>query len=197
MGAPKMGESNQAEDRKVRDAVQKVIDGLISFDDETRTRILRTAATFYQLDAATVRRSNGSGVASGYSKDLGAPSFSDRQELSPKEFLFQKQPKTDLERVGCLAYYLTHYRDTPHFKTVDISKLNTEAAQIKFSNTAYAVANAANAGLLASAGKGAKQISALGERYVDALPDRNAAKEVMASMRRRRNRRNSQIRKQA
>jgi len=192
-----MADATQSEDRKVRDAVQKVIDGLITFDDDTRLRILRTAATFYQLDAATGQRPNGAGVRPPYSKDAGAPSFSDRQELSPKEFLFQKQPKTDLERVACLAYYLTHFRDTPHFKTIDISRLNTEAAQIKFSNTAYAVANAANAGLLASAGKGAKQISALGERYVDALPDHNAAKEVMESMRRRRNRRKAQVTKQA
>jgi hypothetical protein len=192
-----MAESTQIGDRKVRDAVQKVIDGLINFDDDARVRILRTAATFYELDALTGMHSNGVGAGQQYSKDAGAPLFADRQELSPKDFLFQKQPKTDIERVACLAYYLTHYRNTPHFKTVDISKLNTEGAQIKFSNTAYAVANAANDGLLASAGKGAKQISALGERYVDALPDRNAAKEVKASMRRRRNRRKSQTGKQA
>ena len=191
-----MAELTQAEDRKVRDVVQKVIDGLISFDNDTRFRILRTAATFYDLDVGPAPRANGMGARADYSKDPGAPSFANRQELSPKEFLFQKQPKTDLERVACLAYYLTHYRDTPHFKTVDISKLNTEAAQIKLSNTAYAVANAANAGLLASAGKGAKQISAPGERYVDALPDRNAAKEVMASMRRRRNRRKAHVKNQ-
>ena len=88
----------------------------------------------------------------------------------------------------CLAYYLAHFRDTPHFKTTDISRLNTEAAHAKFSNPSYTVANAANAGLLVSAGKGAKQISAMGERYVEALPDRNAAKEVKASMRPRRGR---------
>lgn len=184
-----MSDSTQNVDRKVRDAVQKVIDVLIAFDDDTRVRILRTAATFYQLDAGLAQRPNGKAIDAAHRKDPGAPSFSDRQALSPKEFLFQKQPKTDVERVACLAFYLTHYRDTPHFRTVDISKLNTEAAQIKFSNTAYAVANASNAGLLASAGKGAKQISAPGERYVDALPDRSAAREVMASMRRRQNRR--------
>ncbi len=189
-----MADPTQSEDRKVRDAVQKVIDGLIAFDDDTRLRILRTAATFYQLDAITGSRRNGAGTTHAHSRDVGAPSFSDRQQLSPKEFLFQKQPRTDVERAACLAYYLTHYRDMPHFKTVDISKLNTEAAQIKFSNTAYAVVNAVNAGLLASAGKGAKQISAPGERYVDALPDRNAAREVMTSLRRRRNRRKMPVR---
>ena len=71
---------------------------------------------------------------------------------------------------------------------MDISKLNTEAAHVKLSNTAYTVANAANAGLLVSAGKGAKQISAMGERFVEALPDHNAAKEVKSSMKPRRGR---------
>jgi hypothetical protein len=66
---------------------------------------------------------------------------------------------------------------------LELSKLNTEAAQLKFSNAAYTVDNAAKAGLLVPASKGAKQISSLGERYVQALPDREAAKVVMADAR--------------
>ena len=73
----------------------------------------------------------------------------------------------------------------PHFKTLEISKLNTEAAQLKFSNAAFSVTNAANAGLLAPAGKGNKQISAIGERVVDALPDREASKAALQTLRRR------------
>ena len=88
--------------------------------------------------------------------------------------------------MACLAFYLTHYQDTAHFKTVDISRLNTEAAQMKFSNAAYAVTNATNAGLLVSAGKGYKQISAMGERYVEALPDMEAAKGIRTNMRKKR-----------
>jgi hypothetical protein len=82
-----------------------------------------------------------------------------------------------------LAYYLTHYRDQPHFKTLDISKLNTEAAQIKFSNPALSVNNAAITGYLAQASKGNKQISAAGEVFVAALPDREAAQAAMAKAR--------------
>ena len=112
--------------------------------------------------------------------------FSKDRPISPKEFLLKKQPRTDVERVACLAYYLTHYRDQPFFKTLDISKLNTEAAQIKFSNPAKAVDNAAMLGYLAQATKGSKQISAPGELFVDALPDREAAQTAMASARPRR-----------
>ena len=38
------------------------------------------------------------------------PSFSEDRTISPKQFMFEKQPRTDVEKVACLAYYLTHYR---------------------------------------------------------------------------------------
>jgi hypothetical protein len=98
----------------------------------------------------------------------------------------QKQPKTDVERVACLAYYLTHYRDTPHFKTLDISKLNTEAAQVKFSNPTVAVDNATKMTYLVPATKGNKQLGLIGEQFVLALPNRDKAKEVMSQARPRR-----------
>ena len=170
-------------EREISKAVQSIIDTLIEFDNDSKSRVLNTVNTFFGI------RSN-----SGKSSDLQASQssgvqrmpFSNRQETPPKEFLFQKQPSTDIEKVACLAYYLTHYRETPHFKTEDISKLNTEAAQIKFSNAAFAVANAASAGLLVQAGKGNKQISATGERFVEALPDKVAAKQVILKLRGRR-----------
>jgi hypothetical protein len=113
------------------------------------------------------------------------PNFSEVHQPTPKQFLLEKAPQTDVERIACLAYYLTNYRDTPHFTTLDLAKLNTEATQPKFSNTAYSAANAANAGYLASATKTTRQISAAGEQFVIALPDRAVAKAIMARVRRR------------
>jgi len=104
----------------------------------------------------------------------------------------EKQPKTDVERLACLAYYLTHFRELPHFKTIDLSKLNTEAAQPKFSNPAFSARNAVNYGYLAPATKGQKQLSAAGELFVRNLPDREAAKAAMsAATKRRKNSRSS------
>ncbi len=100
--------------------------------------------------------------------------------------MFEKQPRTDVEKVACLAYYLTHYREMPHFKTLDISKLNTEAAQTKFSNPTVAVENAVKTNYLVPATKGNKQLSALGEQFVQALPDREKARAIMANARPRR-----------
>jgi hypothetical protein len=93
----------------------------------------------------------------------------------------------DIERIACLAFYLTHFRDTPHFKTLDLAKLNTEAAQIKFSNAAYATDNATKAGFLAPSAKAQKQITAWGEQFVTALPDREAALKILSQARQRRN----------
>jgi hypothetical protein len=113
--------------------------------------------------------------------------FSSDRTISPKDFLRDKLPVTDVERVACLAYYLANYRDTPHFKTIDISAINTEAAQPKFSNASVAVDNARQAGLLVAATKGNKQLSAAGDKFVDLLPDRNAAREALRTFRPRKN----------
>jgi hypothetical protein len=112
--------------------------------------------------------------------------FSQDLKLSPKAFLLEKQPRTDVERIACLAYYLTHYRDILHFKTIDLSKLNTEAAQPKLSNPTFATRNAVAYGYLAQATKGQRQLSAAGEQFVTALPDREAAKAIMSNFLKRR-----------
>ena len=109
-------------------------------------------------------------------------------DLQPKQFLAVKKPTTDYERVACLGYYLTNVRATPHFKTVDITKLATEAAY-KFSNTATSVAHASTTyKYLAPAGGGKKQMTALGEAIVEAMPDRAkvqaAAQEFKPAQRR-------------
>ena len=120
------------------------------------------------------------------SRALTGQDFSRDRTLSPKEFLRDKHPVTDVERVACLAYYLAHYRDVPHLKTIDISSLNTEAAQPKFSNASVAVDNGRATGYLVPGTKGTKQISAAGERFVELLPDRDAAREAFRTFRPRR-----------
>ena len=171
-----------------RDVLQVILDALDQVDVEGRERILRTVSTFFDLDIRDQPRpiANQMRTIASIPTDDRQPTFADRASLSPKEFLHEKQPRAEIERVACLAYFLSYYRDARHFKTIDISKLNTEAAQLKFSNPAQAVKNAIARGLLVPAGKGARQISAIGERFVDALPDRDDAKAVLNRMRARR-----------
>jgi len=109
--------------------------------------------------------------------------------LNPKAFMAQKKPTSEIERITCLAYYLTHYRNTKAFKTRDLTKLNTEAAQPSFSNAAVFTRNADTAGYLSKAGGGTKQITYLGETVVKALPNREDVKSAIANNRVRSKRR--------
>jgi hypothetical protein len=158
----------------------EVIAAFQKVSPEGRKTLLNTVATFFGIHPG--------GLPVTTSASSGPSSFSEDRTMSPKEFLRQKQPRTDVERVACLAYYLTHYRDTPHFKTLDISQLNTEAAQTKFANAAKSVNNASSYGYLGATTKGNKQLTAAGESFVEALPDREAAKDAMANARPRRRR---------
>jgi len=165
------------------EALTTILSILKDLDTESQRRTIQAVITFLDIPLSTSHKS--SPLPDYQKSDIGRSevSFSENRSISPKDFIRDKAPKTDIERIACLAYYLTHYRDTPHFKTIDLSSLNTEAAQPKLSNAAYAVDNATKAGLLVQAVKGAKQLSAAGEYFVQALPDRDAAKASLSNMR--------------
>lgn len=186
-----MADRTETDELNIFNEVQSIIDGLIKFDADSRMRIYRTVGTFFGFDDSASGAPQGTGSRIDPTKSPREPHFSTHEAPSPKDFVFQKRPATQIERVACLAYYLTHHRDTPHFKTMDISKLNTEAAQTKLSNASYAVNDATRSGLLATAAKGMKQLSAMGEKYVEALPDHAAAKALASTPKGRRSRRKS------
>jgi hypothetical protein len=172
-------------------ALQTVIRVLQDLDGDARERIFEAAATFLQIrqpPSLPQPRESAHRPASGAEPGVSSaayPSFSSDTDMSPKEFLYQKQPRTDVERIAALAFYLSHYRDTLQFRTLDLSKLNTEAAQPKFSNAASSANNAVKQGYLVPTTKGQRQLSAAGERFVAALPDREAARAAMTTAARR------------
>ena len=139
------------------DALSVVISALKSLEAEDQRRVLESAALFLGIGASAVSSVTQPATAVALSSEQ-PQQFADRPGMSPKEFLLGKQPRTDVERVACLAFYLTHYLDTPHFKTLDLSKLNTEAAQPKFGNAAYSANNALKRGYLVQATKGKRQL---------------------------------------
>ena len=112
-------------------------------------------------------------------EDSYSPAANSAAGASAKEFIVQKQPKNDIERVVCLAYYLTHNENVPQFKTMDLTHLNVKAAQPKLSNPSATARNAATQNFLAPAGGGKKQITPKGEALVTALPDRGAVKRAL------------------
>lgn len=156
-----------------------IVSALEGLDEEECIRTWGAVNTYLKLPANGNFQGSSGGGSEGASKKVF--SSADDKAMTAKEFLKVKLPKTDLERIACLAFYMTNYKDTAHFKTADLSVLNTEAAQPKFSNAGVAIENATKAGLLVQAGKGTKQISAIGESYVEALPDRDAAKATLSA----------------
>jgi hypothetical protein len=100
-----------------------------------RRRVLHMLDTLFNLDGD--QAPNPDQAAPTHSERSAKVPFSQDLSPTPKQFLLEKEPRTDVERIACLAYYLTHYRDMPHFKTIDLNKLNTEAAQQRLSNPTY------------------------------------------------------------
>jgi len=176
---PNEGEKNKAQNFEL---VTRIIKMLEPLSQEEQKHILETVITW--LNPSQTKMAVIQPIEHGKSEEYP---FSGRTEISVKQFMLEKEPKTDLERLTCLGYYLTHYRQQPHFKTEDITKLNMEAAQPKFSNAAFTAKNAVRDGYLVQAPKqGMRQLSALGEQYVQALPDHEAARLVRSRMRGRR-----------
>ena len=174
-------------------ALSALVSALTPLERSAQLRLLRTISTFFELPFVEIKQGSGPAVQSGpglgnVPDSTASPSFSEDRSMSPKAFLLEKRPQSDVERVTCLAYYLTHYRDQPTFKTLDLSQLNTEAAQIKLSNPTRAVDNASAAHFLIQSGQGRKQLSAIGEIYVQALPDKAAARQAVADLKKRRGR---------
>jgi hypothetical protein len=99
--------------------------------------------------------------------------------ITAKAFMTAKRPKTDIERIACLAFYLSHHKNIPQFKTRQLTDLNIAAAQPKLSNASFAARNAVSQEYLSLAGGGRKQITARGEVLVKALPDREKAKKAL------------------
>lgn len=183
-----------------REALNQILEILEGFDQDAMKRVLTTVLAFSEFveqpmstTGAWAQHTQVSAPQNMEAPDGPVP-YSDKQEVTPKEFLREKDPQTDVQRMACLAYYLTHYRDQSFFKTVDLSKVNTEAAQPKFSNASKTAANAMQYRYFVPGQKpGTRQLSAAGEDYVAALPDKSAAKAAMARSRPRTKRRSVKV----
>jgi len=107
------------------------------------------------------------------------PTITTGQTVDPKTFMAAKRSMSDVERITCLAYYLSRYRGATQYKTRELTDLNTEAFQPRFSNPAVAARNAVTQQYLSLAGGGRKQITTRGEAVVRALPDREKVKKAL------------------
>jgi hypothetical protein len=153
----------------------------LTFDQSVDKTDANKIMSFVMTGSALPASGSGGGAALPNSDGSGLQAASGQ---TIKQFVTSKRPDTQYERLACLAYYMTHVGNTPTFKTADITKANTAAALPKLSNPSQVVGDTTSAyKYLSSAGKGAKQISGLGEAVVEALPDREAVKAAIAANR--------------
>lgn len=168
-------------------ALEAIIDALDPLDEQQKLWVLQTAASRFSLRIENAVPSRGTyPEGAGASAPSSAEPISTGEYSTPQEFIRAKSPKTDVQRVTCLAYYLTKFRKTPLFKTKDLVALNTDAGCPKFSNPTVTVNNARRDKYLTPTGKGDKRITNQGEDLVDALPDQEKVKALKSEPRPRR-----------
>jgi hypothetical protein len=104
--------------------------------------------------------------------------------LNPKQFIAQKKPKTQYERIACLGYFLHTARKVVEFGAEEMKAINKEAAQQPILNLPTILGDTTSKyGYLSAAGGGNKQMTVLGDAVVEALPDRDAVKAAVAEHR--------------
>src|SRR5438105_3718292 len=84
------------------EALQEVIAALTPLTEEARRRILESASLFLQVDVRARALAAPSHTLDSRSPPPASPSpYSEDTSMSPKEFLLEKQPRTDVERIAC------------------------------------------------------------------------------------------------
>jgi hypothetical protein len=170
---------------KALTAMKSALDALTPLEPEERQRAMTWLGETLDVEV----EQTGGGTSGGGKQ-------TDPTGQTPKEFLAEKEPTTDAERITVMAYYLTKARKVESFKTKELTDLNTEAAGHKFSNAATTAKNAINQnGFLAQATGGNRQITALGEKVVEAMPNREAVAAVIAKAPKRRKRSKAKTKK--
>jgi hypothetical protein len=162
----------------------------VSLDRTVSSVVAQRIIALVLADGDLTSGGNGS-RASGTSVAITPAAIAAGDAPAPKVFMSEKRPATDVERMACLAFYLSKYRQSSEFKTKELTDLNAEAAQPRFSNPAVAARNAVQKRYLALVGGGRKSITTIGEAAVEALPDRDKLKNVLDSQPLARHRRRS------
>jgi hypothetical protein len=158
-------------------ALQLICDTLERLEERQRAWVLETAASRMQLSSPLGVSAAISAVAQPAAPS-GASGMQRVASQSPSDFIREKQPVKDEQRVACLAAYLRHARGVTAFKAAEISHLNTEAGGPHMDFTVLLNNAVRQSGYLSRVGGGKKQLSAYGEDVVNALPNQEAVRQL-------------------
>jgi hypothetical protein len=162
-------------ERQMR-AVQVIMEALDPLDPASREAALKMAmiGLAFELPA-----NPGVTAPVGVTPAAATAASANPTAPDPRSFMRSKNPLSDVERVACLAYYLTHVENRKTFRNRDLVRVNLAADGPQL-NMRMAAQNAMRQnGYLASAAGVARQITTRGERVVEALPNRDAVKQAL------------------
>lgn len=156
------------------EAIKIVLTTLQALDDEVRKHVLeyvlkRLNFDFSQLSTpGTYQQAPSEQFAPSFQQ---APPAHDAGVMHIKQFKETKQPKTAIEMVVLIAYYLQYLAETEKRKnTIGTSDLETWFRIADFplpsGELRYTMANAKNSGYLDSAGHGEYKLNAIGYNLV-------------------------------
>jgi hypothetical protein len=163
-------------------AMDVTFKALIGLEPEIQLRVLAWLPQVLKLPTVPVApAAPGSPARPGTPVVLATPALAGTpgSQAHARSFMTLKRPRNMQERIACLAFYLTFFKDMPSFKTRGISQMNSEAGQSNLSNPAMFMKNAVKVQYLSSAGKGARQLTPRGEALVNGLPDRDKVAQAL------------------
>jgi len=160
-------------------AIEVIVKELQKLEEQDRQGVISFA-----LDQLGMKSIQGSTVPLGGAGQSATPGNSSTGiNNSMADFVKNKKPQNEYQRVAVIAYYLEHKDRKKEFKNIEMSKANTEnARQPKISNITDVVSKARDRYkfLTKGMGKATHQLSTHGADIVEALPDEAKVKTLIA-----------------
>jgi len=173
-------------------AIEVIVKELQKLDKDDRPDVVSFALQQVGLSHPTDLNSPQSG------QNIGEGGQKSGLDMNMADFVKAKNPKNEYQRVAVIAYYREYKQNKKEFKNAEMSQVNTaEARQPKISNITDVVTKARDRYkfLTKGAGRATHQLSTQGADIVNALPDQEAVKKLIASAKSRKPRKKKKEKK--
>jgi len=108
---------------KVAEAATAVMAALQGLTQEERERVIQSTAALFGVAAysAEPQQAQGGGAKAHRNEGATNPGSGGGKKVSLVEFIKEKQPSTNPQKIACFAYYREHYEGEEHFSSSDLS----------------------------------------------------------------------------
>jgi hypothetical protein len=171
-------------------ALQEVLSALKGLSDPERAWVLQSATNRWNLTLQVLPAAPPPGAPQpGQPPRSNLPAGQTTALGTVRAFIRAKNPRSDVELVACLVYFLARAMSKPGFTTKEITQAHTDSGTPAI-NMHRALDNATRGSkfLASLLGGKEKQVTTLGEDVVEALPDRTAVAAAIAASGNRRKR---------